>query len=100
MCGLSVRKVQWYDVMEMLTFGCTQQRLPPQSQKCLDSRNTRWDLLLYKRAYPLANTEQIVRRNVLVQNHLQDMDSYYMIQQQQQKSQNSIISVEMSNCSN
>lgn len=56
---------------KMLTFGGTKQGLSSQPQKCLDSRNTRWDLLLYKWAYSLTNAEQIVCRNVLVQNHLQ-----------------------------
>lgn len=55
-----------------LTFGGTKQGLFSQPQKCLDSRDTRWDLLLYKWAYPLTDVQQIVCRNVLVQNHLQE----------------------------
>lgn len=54
----------------MLTFAGAKQGLSSQPQKCLDSRNTRCDLLFYKWAYPLANPEQIVCRNVLVQHHL------------------------------
>lgn len=57
---------------KMLTFGCAKQGLLSKPQQCLDSRNTRWYLLLYKWTYPLTNTEEIVRRNVLVQIHLQD----------------------------
>lgn len=59
------------DRREVLTFGSTKQGLSPKPQKCLNSRNTRWDLLLDERADTLTNTEQIVCRNVLVQNHLQ-----------------------------
>lgn len=58
------------DRREMLTFGSTKQGLSSEPQKGLDSRNTRWDLLLYQRAYTLTHTQQIVGRNVLVQNHL------------------------------
>lgn len=69
------KKKALVDGREMLTFGGTKQGLFSQPQKCLDSRNAGWDLLLYKRAYALANMEQIVCRNVLVHNHLQESET-------------------------
>lgn len=63
----------------MPTFVGAKQGLSSQSQKCLNSRNTRWDLLFYKWPYPLTYTKQIVCRNVLVQNHLQKSEIAFMI---------------------
>lgn len=71
-CAVQTKdKTRTVDGKETLTFGGAKQGLSSQSKERLDFRNTGWDLLLYQWTYPPTNLEQIVCRNVLVQNHLQ-----------------------------
>lgn len=56
---LSIRtnRIEFRWIRRTVTFGSAKQGLSSKPQKCLDPGYTRWDLLLYERAYLLADTE-------------------------------------------